>query len=124
MMWLQNLGQPEEYYYRWFEELDDPWMKPLICLSFQVSEDSNSIWFYRENDGSIKLSTDVNESETSPLNCKHNVGILTRGGEDSEIYVRHFAQLRESTKRGKQDNADLAIKLRINEDTAMASDTA
>jgi hypothetical protein len=40
---------------------------------------------------------DGTESETLRSNCKHNVGILTRG-EDSEVYVRRFAQLREGTK--------------------------
>ncbi|GBC51623.1 uncharacterized protein OCT59_019574 [Rhizophagus irregularis] len=118
-----------------------------LHLRFQVPEDSNSVWPYREIGGPTRLSTDLtnncvgcsvtsldlphsdriqdnrgrrenrisfektgrvggNDNEDGTENgiprshCKPNMGILTRGGEDSEVHVRCLSPLRESTQKG------------------------
>jgi len=150
---LQNLGQPEESYYRWFEELYEPWMRTLIAdfiytfkyqkivipygptgkmvdlpdfratlvitawdvttsldlsHSNQIHDVNGRTENYISFGKSRKASEDYNEYGTNgnaPLsNCKPDVGILSRKGRDSEVYVRCLNPLRIRTNAGENEN--------------------
>ncbi|RGB32794.1 hypothetical protein C1646_762440 [Rhizophagus diaphanus] len=139
-----------------------------LHLHFQVPEDSNSIWPYREIGRPTRLLTDLtnncvecnvtsldlshldriqnsrrqkencisfektgrvggNDNEDGTENgipcshCKPNIGILTRGGEDSKIHVQCLSPLQENIQKGndKQHQISNTVESKHDKDAIM-----